>query len=134
MTAPQVVRVPGASPVRVVQVTAAPSAGGGARSLDELSDVEGATAALPGQVLAKTADGSWRPTTLAAGSGPQSYLHEQASPSTVWLITHGLGFAPAGVEVFDHLGARHHPVLTYPSPGVVRLDFLTPVRGTARLS
>lgn len=63
-----------------------------------------------------------------------AYLHTQVEPSTVWLITHGLAFPPAAVEVFDHLGDRHHPDVAWPSSTEVRLGFLTSVRGTARLS
>lgn len=63
-----------------------------------------------------------------------AHLHTQDAPSTVWLITHGLPFAPAAVDVLDHLGARHHPQVTWPDAATVRLDFLTDVRGTARFS
>lgn len=109
------------------------------RRLDELDDVSGADAGSTGQVLTKTADGQWRPLTPSGGGGPGpggplSYLHTQDAPATVWLITHGLGFVPAGIECWDHTGARHYPELTYPSDGVVRLDFLFDLRGTARLS
>lgn len=62
------------------------------------------------------------------------YEHTQDTPSTVWLITHGLPFTPAGVEVVDHTGAPHHPVLSWPAADTIRLDFDAPVRGVARLS
>jgi hypothetical protein len=144
VTGPRVVQLGDPStvkPVRIVDgdtITAVPIGGGsaGPMNLDDLTDVEGAAAATAGQVLTKTAAGPWSPATVT-GEGPPtvlSYRHQQDSPSTVWLITHGLPFEPAGVEVFDHLGARHHPTVSYPSAGVVRLDFNTPVRGIARLS
>lgn len=63
-----------------------------------------------------------------------SYLWEQTEPSTVWLIEHPLQFIPAGIEVFDHVGTQHHPLVSWPDAGTVRLDFNTPVYGTARLS
>lgn len=139
MTGPRVVRVGAPSAIRVVRIGDPPTptaviVGGGASAttLDGLTDVDGATAAVTGQILAKAGDGQWRPTTISA-AGPQSYTHTQVSPATVWLITHGLGFDPAGVEVFDHLAARHYPLVSYLA-GQVRLDFNTPVRGTARLS
>lgn len=73
---------------------------------------------------------------IATGGDPPplAYLHTQTAPATVWLISHPLSFVPAGVEVFDHTGARHYPVLSYPDPSTVRCDFMTTVRGTARLS
>jgi hypothetical protein len=63
-----------------------------------------------------------------------SYIWEQDTPATVWLISHPLGFQPAAVEVFEHTGTRHYPQVTYPDASTVRLDFNRDVRGTARLS
>jgi hypothetical protein len=131
----EVVSVGTSSTVQTVQLSSG-SGTGGATKLDDLTDVEGADLATPGQVLAKTSDGMWSPATIS-GEGPPtvlSYRHEQVAPATVWLITHPLPFEPAGVEVFDHLGARHFPPMSYPAVGQVRLDFNTPIRGTARLS
>ncbi len=76
---------------------------------------------------------------FGAGTGPGvaaalAYTHTQTAPSTVWLISHGLLFQPAAVVVIDHVGDRHHPRVTWPDAATVRLDFLTDVRGTARLS
>ncbi len=65
---------------------------------------------------------------------PQAYLHTQDAPSTIWLVSHPLSFVPAGIEVLDHMGVRHHPVIAWPSAGSIELRFNTPVRGTARLS
>lgn len=133
MSEPTVIQLGGGANPITVEVTG----GTPAYELDSLQDVAGATQALAGQVLVKNTDGIWRPATLSGdGSGTTtlSYTHTQDSLSTVWLIEHGLAFTPAGVEVFDHLGDRHYPVLSYPETGLVRLDFLTPIRGTARLS
>jgi hypothetical protein len=121
----------------VVEGVEIPPPAAGARTLDQLTDVEGADAASVGQVLAKQGDGQWRPTTISDGGGPGgplSHLHTQDSPSTVWLITHGLPFNPSGVEVRDHVGEPHYPVVSWPDGLTVRLDFTTSVRGTARLS
>lgn len=114
-----------------------PPPGAGARALDDLTDVDGATGASIGQVLAKESDGLWRPTTVSGDGGPGgplAYLYTQPSPSTVWLIGHGLPFNPSGVEVRDHVGEPHYPVVSWPDGLTVRLDFTTSVRGTARLS
>lgn len=140
----EVVRIASSTKVRAVEVAPASTerpvviGGGGlaAKKLDDLTDVEGATAGAVGQVLAKAANGMYSPATLSGTGEPitLSYRHEQIDPATVWLITHGLAFDPAGVEVFDHVGARHYPTVSYPAAGQVRLDFLTPIRGIARLS
>lgn len=112
----------------------------GATALDDLTDVAGTATATNGQVLTKTADGQWRPMTPTGGgpggdpSGPLSYLHTQDEPATVWLIFHGLSFQPSGIEVLDHIGERHYPELSYVDAVTVRLDFLSSVRGVARLS
>lgn len=81
---------------------------------------------------------SQRPPSSGTGepgepSGPLSYRHEQNAPSTIWLISHGLAFTPSGIEVFDHLGSRHHPAITFLDGGV-RLQFDADVRGVAYLS
>jgi len=65
---------------------------------------------------------------------PGYYIYEQTEPSTVWLISHPLQFIPAGIEVIDHVGDRHYPIITWPDANTVRLDFNVAVRGTARLS
>lgn len=70
----------------------------------------------------------------ASGIGALSYTHVQVTPSSVWVIPHGLGFTPAGIDVSDHVGNPHYPIVTYPAAGTVQLAFTTDVRGTARLS
>lgn len=126
-----VVQLVEATPITGVEIP------GGPLSLEDLVDVEGTGDAVDGQVLAYAADGQWRPATPIEGGGvlpPLSYLHTQIEPATVWLIEHGLTFTPAGIEVFDHTDERHHPAVTWPSAQLVRLDFSTSIRGTARLS
>lgn len=63
----------------------------------------------------------------------QAYIHNQNTASTVWVIPHGLPFEP-NVEVVDHIGSPHYPLISWPSPGTVQLNFDAPVSGTARLS
>jgi hypothetical protein len=110
----------------------------GTKKLDDLTDVMGADAGLEGQVLTKDADGQWKPMASTGGGGgdpgPQSYIHEQITPATVWIISHGLSFNPSGVEVRDHVGQPHYPIVSWPNGISVRLDFDYDVRGTARLS
>lgn len=121
----------------VVEGVQIPPPTSGAHRLDELDDVTGADAGSAGQALVKQSDGQWRPALVEGGGGPGgplSYVHTQDSPSTVWLITHGLAFNPSGVEVRDHTGEPHYPVVSWPDGLSVRLDFVTSIRGTARLS
>jgi hypothetical protein len=82
--------------------------------------------------IGSTIDPDWLPTTGAEPGG--FYRHGQTFASTVWLITHNLGFEPGGIEVLDHTGAPHRPVVSWPDTNTVRLDFDYPVYGTARLS
>jgi len=65
---------------------------------------------------------------------PAAYTHTQVTPSTVWIIAHPLPFEPAGIEVVDHVGTQHYPLVTYPDASTVRLAFRRNVYGTARLS
>lgn len=108
--------------------------GSGVARLDDLLDVEDTDAGSPGSVLTKSGSGQWVPASLAGGGGLQAYYHVQDEASTVWLIGHGLGFAPSGIEVRDNVGDSHYPVASWLDDFTVRLDFNDSVRGTARLS
>lgn len=72
----------------------------------------------------------------AASGGAQAlaYTHLQSQASSVWGITHPLGYRPAGVRVIDDQGVTHWPQVSYQSVGTVVLTFLDPVAGTAYLS
>ena len=107
----------------------------GATKLDELSDVAGTEAGSPGQVLTKGGDGIWVPQVGGGGGGAgQGYFFVQDSPSTVWLIGHGLGFQPAAISVRDTDGNIYFPNVEYVDLFTVRLTFGDSVRGTAYLS
>jgi hypothetical protein len=71
---------------------------------------------------------------ISGGPVNLAYTHEQTTPSSVWVIEHGLSFRPGGVEVVDHLGNPHHPTVSYPTAGSVQLGFTSDVRGVVRLS
>jgi hypothetical protein len=63
------------------------------------------------------------------------FLYSVNDPTTVAIITHELGFDPAGVEALHTNGDTHHPLLTYTTPGAeVRLDFPSDFTGVVRLS
>lgn len=68
------------------------------------------------------------------GPSGGSYVHDQMTASTVWTINHGLDFQPAGVRVVDSAGAEQEGLVSYPSEGVVRIDFAVPFAGKAYLS
>lgn len=68
-------------------------------------------------------------------SAPRGYTHQQTLPSTVWDITHNLGFDPAGFVVQGSNGIDYWPGVTYLVPGVaVRLSLPDTTSGTAYLS
>lgn len=100
--------------------------------------VRTSTLGQPGGVATLDAEGlltaAQRPPGGGPGGGPGSHLYTQTEPSTVWAISHPLEFVPAGIEVFDHVGVRHYPDITWPNASTVQLAFDTVVRGTARLS
>lgn len=74
------------------------------------------------------------PPNSGGGSTGGSYTYTQSTPSATWVIVHGLSFRPAGVRVEDSSGQEVWGEVTYPSTGVVRIDFAYAVSGTAYLS
>jgi hypothetical protein len=111
-----------------------PPSSPGAHRLDELDDVAGADDGSPGQALVKGGNGIWIPQVVGGGGGGVSYHHVQDSPSTVWLVGHGLGFQPAGIDVYDISGNVYYPDIEYVDLYTVRLTFGDSVRGDAYLS
>lgn len=39
-----------------------------------------------------------------SGAAAAAYVHNQIAPSTLWTVTHGLGFKPGGVMSYDSVG------------------------------
>lgn len=66
--------------------------------------------------------------------GATSFTYTQLAPSTLWIITHDLGFRPAGVQVHDNAGQEIVGQVEYPSLNVVTIEFSAPVSGVAYLS
>jgi hypothetical protein len=63
------------------------------------------------------------------------FVYEVNDPTTVAIITHELGFDPAGCEALHTNGDTVHPQLTYTTPGQeVRADFRDDFTGVVRLS
>jgi hypothetical protein len=73
------------------------------------------------------------PPDSGGGTGG-SFSYVQSIPTATWVIVHGLSFRPAGVRIEDNSGQEVWGEVTYPSSGVVRIDFAYAVSGTAYLS
>ena len=69
-----------------------------------------------------------------AGPSGGSYVHDQASASLVWTITHTLSYRPAGVVAVDSAGTQVEGIVSYPADNQVRIDFAVPFAGKAYLS
>lgn len=73
--------------------------------------------------------------SLAGGSaGNTHYTHEQTTPSAMWIVTHNLGYKPAGVYVEDSAGTMIAPSIEHISNYVLFLSFVGSTDGTAVLS
>lgn len=72
----------------------------------------------------------------SGGGTPQrlSYRHRQDAASSVWIIAHGLGFRPAGVQVTDTEDDDVEGVVTHPDLNTTHIHFDVPVAGIADLS
>jgi hypothetical protein len=69
----------------------------------------------------------------APGSAPQAYEHDQAISSTVWTITHNLGYRP-NVLVKDSAGTTQFGETEHVSINELTITFLAPFGGKAYLS
>ena len=67
-------------------------------------------------------------------SPTDQYVHEQTTPSTVWEITHNLGFVP-GNELITDLDGNEIEGVTRPlDNNTIRIEFSEPVSGLAYIS
>lgn len=79
-------------------------------------------------------DGYW--VEFAPGPPPQvaeTYVHHQASPSTVWTIDHNLPYLP-NVTVVDSAGTQIEGSVVYTSGTQVTVTFSAALAGKAYLS
>jgi hypothetical protein len=75
--------------------------------------------------------------TGGGGSGTPSrlsYRHRQDTASSVWVIAHGLGFRPAGVQVTDAEGNDVEGVVSHPDLNTTQIHFDVPIAGIADCS
>jgi hypothetical protein len=77
-------------------------------------------------------DYDWR-FASGGGTGASSYVHNQGVTSSVWIITHGLGYYP-NVMVFDSANTEVEGDVTQTSPGIMTITFSAAFTGTAYLS
>jgi hypothetical protein len=80
----------------------------------------------------KTDSGWGSPVDLVA-SQELGYVHIQSVPSSVWNITHGLGFTP-NITVVDTAGTVVEGSYNYPNSSTVILSFIGAFSGRAYLS
>ena len=79
-------------------------------------------------------------TPSGGGGGPPAppprlgYRHTQTPAATQWLIAHGLGFRPAGVQVTDATGDAVDGVVSHPDLNTSLITFRVPISGIADLS
>lgn len=69
--------------------------------------------------------------------GPPStsaYRHTQATPSTLWVVEHGLGYQPGGINVTNPSGDTYWPTVEHIDDNTAHLHLPESILGTARLS
>ncbi len=106
-----------------------PGVSRGAARLDELADVDGATAGLAGQTLVKAGDGQWRPAAPPAAS---IFTHTQVTPAASWSGTHGLGRYPQAI-LLDPAGRRFLADLEFPTVNTYSVTHAEPTAGALHL-
>ena len=70
---------------------------------------------------------------IGVGSPHSTYTHTQASPSSVWVVTHNLNCFPS-VTVVDSAGSVVFGEVEYISASVVRITFAAAFGGKAYLN
>jgi hypothetical protein len=101
--------------------------GGGGGSINEVQ-ISAGTPTDPDVEL-------WYDTDAASttGIGPYAYVHNQASPATVWTINHPLSFIP-NIAIVDSAGDQVEGEVRYVDADTVQLTFTAAFSGIAYLS
>lgn len=63
-----------------------------------------------------------------------AYSHSQGTPSTVWTISHGLGYYPGGIVALDSDGNHVESDIVFVDLNTVQLIHAAPIGGTAKIS
>jgi len=93
----------------------------------------GADSTVPGPPGPQGVRGLPGPTGPPATIPPLAYVHDQGSPSDLWVIDHNLGYRPA-VTVVDSGGGVVIGDETYLDANTVEIRFVAPFGGKAYLS
>jgi len=97
------------------------------------------TGSAPAQLVTVAVPGVQGPRGLPGPAGPQgesgdlSYVHNQATPSSTWTITHNLGKYPA-VTIVDSANDQVGGEVNFPSVNQVIVSFSAAFSGRAFLS
>lgn len=114
-------------------LTAGDPASVGARMLRDMPEVWAAGEGTYALTVAE--DGSVLLVPTTALPGGSSYHHVQLASAVQWTITHGLGFRPAGIVIWDSAGDRVIPGdVDYPDLNSVRVTVGRAMSGTAKVS
>ena len=82
-----------------------------------------------------SASNAWIIQSSAAGTDTDAYTHTQAAPATTWVVSHNLGYRPAGVQVENAGGDDITPEgLVHVNDNQLTIEFLVAVSGTAYVS
>lgn len=93
----------------------------------DVIDAEDLQGQIDDEVAARTA-------ADAALAARLSFRHDQGIPASVWIITHNLGYRPAGVYVEDSGGTPNEPAIAHIDITTVELTFIGAMGGFALLS
>lgn len=63
--------------------------------------------------------------------GGARYMHHQATPSSTWIVNHGLGVIPV-VQVLTEGGEEVEAYVLHTSPNQTIIQFAVPMKGFAR--
>lgn len=88
----------------------------------------------PGQQIIQGPQGVQGPVGPRGADGVGApYVHDQAVPADVWVITHNRGAIPTAVRVIDTAGTEVHGRVENPTLNQTILRFSAPFGGKASL-
>jgi len=69
-----------------------------------------------------------------AGAGASTYVHDQASPASVWTVNHNLGRSPMSVRVLTVGGVEVEAQVTEASANQLTVNLASPQAGRVLVS
>jgi hypothetical protein len=100
---------------------------------EDPADTGGDDAAMQEIIQVQGPQGPAGPAGPTGPSGGQFVFHQSVAAS-VWTISHGMGYFPAGVMVIDSGGTEVEGLVSYPDANTTVITFSAPFAGTAYLS